>query len=348
MYRNEIIERILRDYKSQNINFDVYIIAETQNHAVADSDKRIIQADESEFFSRIEFAEIASAIFNVFGYVNVFYNEVSFIKYVLHNNILPNECIVYNLSRNGKSQGKKSLIPSFCDLYGIRYTGSDAFVISLLRNKIMFSDILSHHGVAVPVMKKYCFSKKSKNEILGCFENKEIIIKNNNESASMGLLPECKMKLTSTNYDQLIEVAKKVNHNQVLIQEFIRGREYEVLVLQYKKKYYALSPIEIILPEGKEFLDSNISNNNNYQFKEVNERESDVLCNAAEKAAEILGIKDYARFDFRISDGIPYLFDIAGTPYTTRHSSVSYLFEKSHFNYEDIYKTIVMCMLSNS
>ena len=50
---------------------------------------------------------------------------------------------------------------------------------------------------------------------------------------------------------------------------------------------------------------------------------------AATKAASILNIKDYARFDFRIKNGVPYLFDIAGTPYTIHHSSISYLFSAS-------------------
>ncbi len=67
----------------------------------------------------------------------------------------------------------------------------------------------------------------------------------------------------------------------------------------------------------------------------------------AAKAAEILDVKDYARFDFRVRDGIPYLFDIAGTPYTIRHSSIAYLFDQYDLKYEDIYKVIVTCMLSN-
>ena len=68
----------------------------------------------------------------------------------------------------------------------------------------------------------------------------------------------------------------------------------------------------------------------------------------ATKAARVLGIKDYARFDFRIKGSIPYLIDIAGTPYTIYHSSIAYLFiNHYHLPYESIYKIIVSCMLSN-
>lgn len=211
----------------------------------------------------------------------------------------------------------------------------------------MFSDILSKYNVSVPTMKKFCIQTDAPQELINRFDQKEIIIKNINESASIGLLPECKMTLKRANLDQFMNIAKKVNPDKVLVQEFINGKEYEVLVLQYKKVHYALPPVEIVLPKGKQFLDSALSNSSNYQFNDVPEYESCILCSAAKKAAEILEIKDYARFDFRIQNGIPYLFDIAGTPYTTRHSSVAHLFKTLNFRYEDIYKTIVACMLSN-
>lgn len=65
-------------------------------------------------------------------------------------------------------------------------------------------------------------------------------------------------------------------------------------------------------------------------------------------AARALNIKDYARLDFRIKGDQPYLIDIAGTPYTIKHSSIAYLFEKiMHLEYSDIYKVIMACCISN-
>ena len=50
----------------------------------------------------------------------------------------------------------------------------------------------------------------------------------------------------------------------------------------------------------------------------------------------------------REKNGVPYLFDIAGTPYTIHHSSIAYLFTQYyHLPYESIYKVVVACMLSN-
>ncbi len=341
----QITTKILEQYNREDINFDVYIVADAQTQTIRNSDPRISHADESEFFSRTEFAEIASALFNVFGFARVFYDEISFIEYIIHNNIDPQSSIVYNFSRDGARTGKKSLIPAFCDLYGLRYTGSNAFVISLLRSKRVYSDFLSYNGIRVPDTQLFLPGYTKGEQILSTFENKDILIKNVDESASIGLKPCCRMTLTRKQYQNFISTAMELNSRQVLVQEFISGTECEVLVLEYCGNYFALDPVEIVFTSGQSFMDSETSNNYSYTFKLHQDPEP--IRKAAVKAAELLQIKDYARFDFRIQNGIAYLFDIAGTPYTIRHSSVAYLFEQYGLNYEDIYKVIVTCMLSN-
>lgn len=79
---NNIIFTILDYYKQLTIDFDVYIIADTQEKTKYLYTSECAHADESEFFSREEFAEIASAIFYVFGYAHVFYSEMEFIEYL--------------------------------------------------------------------------------------------------------------------------------------------------------------------------------------------------------------------------------------------------------------------------
>ena len=102
-----------------------------------------------------------------------------------------------------------------------------------------------------------------------------------------------------------------------------------------------------MFPEVYEFIDSELSDSYRYACKVLEVTAANDIRQLAAKAAEILDVKDYARFDFRVRDGIPYLFDIAGTPYTIRHSSIAYLFDQYDLKYEDIYKVIVTCMLSN-
>ena len=62
----DILEDCLDYFQKIDINFDLYIIADIQNKTSQMSDY-IIHADDSEFFSRKEFAEIASTLFMYLG-----------------------------------------------------------------------------------------------------------------------------------------------------------------------------------------------------------------------------------------------------------------------------------------
>lgn len=347
MITNNTVISILDYYKKINIDFDVYVVADAQEKTCKFMPERIIHANENEFFSRTEFAEIMSAIFNCFGFVKVFYSEIEFIQYILSNNIQQSECIVYNFSRDGRSNGKKSLIPAFCDLLNIKYTGSNAFVISLLRNKYIYTKFIEQNEISVP--KSLIYEKGSDfSSVLNKFKNNYVIVKNQCESASIGLTTKNIFQLNNESAKYLNELLTKMHSHSLLVQEYIDGIECEILVLQFKGKYYALEPVQIIFKNEANIIDTDISNSYNYNFKVIESTIKTEIKNNAIKIAKLLGIKDYARFDFRIKEGIPYLFDIAGTPYTIYHSSIAYLFTQYYkLPYESIYKVIVACMLSN-
>lgn len=344
---DKILSAILKYYNQINIDFDIYIVADAQNKTCKYMPERIIHADEDEFFSRTEFAEIVSAIFNCFGFARVFYSEIEFIQYILVNNINNSECLIYNFSRDGRANGKKSLVPAFCALLNMRYTGSDAFVISLLRNKYVYTKFLEGNGIAVP--KSALFSTTSDfSSILNQYKNQYIIVKNRYESASIGLTNRNIFMLRDNSTQNLEYLLKSMHTDTLLVQEYIDGIECEVLVLQYKGDYYALDPVQILFKTDSNFIDTVTSNTYNYEFKVIESSIKNVLQTTAEKSAKLLGVKDYARFDFRIKNGTPYLFDIAGTPYTIYHSSIAYLFTQYYkMPYENIYKVIIACVLSN-
>jgi D-alanine-D-alanine ligase len=348
--RKQIVQDILGAFKQRSLDFDVYIMANVQGKTI-DLDGGIINhANEDEFFSRAEFAEIASSIFDVFGFVRVFFSESELMAYLQNNNIKPTDCIIYNFARDGIAEGKKALVPAFCDFYGYKYTGSNAFVLSLLRNKYVYSKYLGAHNIEVPrtwlFNKETGFFGESRPEL-----GQKIIVKYISESASMGI-----NKKNVLNYedDFLVEqIRKRMGNDKVLVQEYIDGPECEVLVLKTPEGYRALDPIQIVFADGVKYMTSDMSNNYDYEFEllentlkgEICER----ICKTAEQSAQLLGVSTYARFDFKINDNdTPNLFDIAGTPYTTRHSSPAYLFSDVYgFEFKDIFKTIVELTLES-
>ena len=122
--------------------------------------------------------------------------------------------------------------------------------------------------------------------------------------------------------------------------------------MESNRHYLALDPVAIRMETG-DILSSDISNSYRYSFSSLenylSSSQCGQICQFAEKAAALLGIENYARFDFRIDPKRgAFLIDIAGTPYTIHHSSIAYLFRDIYgFSYKDIYKVIVSLALQN-
>lgn len=341
----ERISSIINNFNAEE--YSAFIVANVLN-TVQSEDDFIMHTNFSEFFTKSEFSSIASAIFDIFGYVRVFYSEVEFIQFIMNNihKIDTNHTIIYNFSRDGIKEGKKSLIPSFCDLFGLKYTGSNPFVISLLRNKLVYTKYLSTEGIPVPITFKY-----NKGENLSpTLNEKNIIIKNVFESASIGMKQDNIVPTKISNrIGKINSICSRINSSEVLVQEYIAGKEYEVFVIRHENDYIAFPPIRINI-HNSDILTDEISNLYDYHFEiENNQQICKNLCGTTEKAAYKLNIGTHARFDYRIdSIGQHFLFDIAGTPYITRHSSISYLFKNVlNLKYNDIFKLIAALTISS-
>lgn len=342
MNRKEQIKNIIDKFNLEKSLLKVCVVANIIDHTLNYKSNIICHANKDEMFSELEFAQILSPLSNISISIISFYSEIDYINFLINDYENAKEYLVYNLARDGQKEGKKSLIPSICDLMKIKYTGSNPFVISLLRNKYIWTCVLQQNNIKTPQTWKY--------NIFCGFDNippqcgTKLIAKMIHESASIGMNKE-----NIFNYDEkkdfLTMICQKAKTDQLLVQEYIDGIECEVLVIKINNKFLALDPIQIV--SNEDVLYSDISNDYLYGFNllsnKINSQIIDQICQASEKAAQLLGIETYARFDFRIKkSGEFFLIDIAGTPYTINHSSIDYLFTKIYnLKREDIYKVII-------
>lgn len=346
------ILKLMDQFLLNRYSYTILIIANV-NNTVQDEESFIQHSNFSEFFSKAEFASISSTISELFGYVRIFYSEVEFMQYVLNSKekLSLENTIVFNFSRDGIYEGKKSLIPAFCDLFSLKYTSSNAFVISLLRNKYVYSQFLKALGIPVPIT---TCSNLLEEVNFQYIKNKKIIIKNIFESASIGLEDKNVIKVsTYKNLKiQLQNFYDKMNSKHLLIQEFIEGAECEVLVIRIGESFYSFDPIMLNI-NNSTIITSKISEEYDYTFVPLINYFSHELCNSikrtTQKAAQFLNIKNYARFDYRIDQNDNfYLIDIAGSPYLTRHSSIEYLFTHClNLKYSDIFLLIATLTINN-
>lgn len=342
----ECLKGITDSFLEDKNSYSVWIVANVAD-TVQDEESFIKHSDFSEFFTKAEFASIVNGISQTFGYIRIFYSELEFIRYVLGivDHLDKEHIIVYNFTRDGIREGKKSLIPAFCDLVGLNYTSSNPFVISLLRNKFVYTKYLEAMRIPVPATSICHFGEPFCSAMFD--KAKPVIAKNLLESASIGL-SEANIiyNWPHKNISEILDrLCNAMGAKQLLVQQYVDGIECEVFVVRYLENYYAFTPVAIVI-DGSNILTSDISNFYKYSFSSLADLGDKKLCEnimrTTERAAKLLNIKNYARFDYRIDKTNSFkLIDIAGSPYLTRHSSVTYLFENIiNLHYSDIFSLI--------
>lgn len=341
MFINEILNA---SFEKENI--EIVLIAHVRNPRGYDN-KLQLHCSETEKFSVDEFYEIYKGIVNAGYFIKAtFFNELDFIKEYLDSPTEYKNILVFNLSRNGLSINKKTLIPAFCDLVSIPYTTSGSFACSLARNKHYFNNYLKSKNVKVPktwdTLEDMKISLKSN-------DNKELYVirKPAAESASQGLDKNSILTMKDLcDYDFLQD------YNGYIYQEYIDGYECEVPIFKYGNRIVCMDPVgidlkdNIILTYDNSFID-------NYDFFDLNEKlDSDIIeliCNEAINIFQLLDMEVYGRIDFRISsEGEPFVFDISTTPYITKHSSFSFAFNKAGFKHHDIFDVIIKSALNKN
>ncbi|WP_052723930.1 D-alanine--D-alanine ligase family protein [Paenibacillus wulumuqiensis] len=345
----KLVERMEKETIKIKEDYQIAIMCNSRSKTRKINGQILEFSDTNEFFSDQEFCEIKEGIQNAGFFVHSFFNELTLMQEFLKESIYQNNKIVYNLSRNGKHVGKKSLIPAFLDLMNIPYTGSNALVTSLCREKYTYTKYLQAHGIFVP--KSYLYLGKGRwlNNEKPTF-NTKVIIKLMQESASIGLSQDSIMIINKENIKH-IENSYFNTNKYILIQEFIEGYECEVpLFVTENKEIFTMSPVGISINKSENLKSSILtyehSCKDDYEFYELHTEIGAENCfylqENAKKVAELMGITNYGRIDFRIDySGIPYLIDIAASPYTTNHSSFAFSFKSLNINYKNIYSTII-------
>ena len=186
--------------------------------------------------------------------------------------------------------GENGKIQACFDLMGITYTGTDYISSAVAMDKALSKDLFAVYGVPTP---KGIRLKK------GAVESERVpypcIVKACKGGSSVGVC--------IANNDKEYEEAKKEAFrydDEVVIEQYIKGREFSVGVLQGK----ALPVIEIAPLQG--FYDYK----NKYQAgsaietcpANISKEKTEEMQKAAEKVFKALRLKNYARMDFMMSE----------------------------------------------
>ena len=212
--------------------------------------------------------------------------------------------------------GEDGYIQTILETQKIPYTHSGVLASSIAMDKEMSKIIFLKHKILTPKYIKFDFAKLNKNIIKEIDKKLQfpVVIKPINEGSSVHVYI-CTKK-------NIIKNLKKLNsYKQVLIEEFIAGREIQVAVmgkkalglieLETKRKFYDYEAKYSLKAKTKHIIPVNLSNKNLDKIKSI-----------ANKAHKIIGCRGVTRSDFKYYNGKFYLLEINTQPGMTKLSLV--------------------------
>lgn len=346
-----VLQRIESMVQStQNISKKYKIIMVTSNKNQTDNTTDYIgNSVKAEFFSDQDQLLIKQALESLGFTVKQFFNEEDFVKFISGSKEDFSKYIVLNSAQKGTKIGRKSLIPSLCDLYDIKYIGSNPYIVSLCRDKYRTSCILKKNGIKTPRSWLYDVRYGWINGSPELFDH-PIIIKPNYESSSIGI-DENNIGYYDSDFFKKIKEMSLCYRQEILLEEFIEGYETETPVINNGDPF-GLFPVGINLDfelcMGKRILNYNnraVDNYTFFDFSKIFPELSSQMLETAYKIIKLLSITGFGRVDFRIdSNGVFYVTDISTNPHYTLESSYYFIFQQLGLDYKDL----ISCLISSS
>jgi len=138
--------------------------------------------------------------------------------------------MVFNIAEGKHGRFRESEVPAVLDYLNIPYTGSDTFSLALALNKALTKKILKAENIPTPEFQVFV---RGDEELSGEL-NFPLIVKPNCEGSAKGIN---KANVVSNKNDLLAKVRECIGmyRQEVLVEEFIEGRELTVGILENGK-----------------------------------------------------------------------------------------------------------------
>jgi len=212
--------------------------------------------------------------------------------------------------------GEDGYIQTILEQYQIPYTHSGPIASSIAMDKEISKKIFINSKINTPKFIKYSFDNKS-TKLIEQINDKlkfPVVVKPINEGSSVNVYICTKKNIT--------KILKSMeSYKEVMIEEFIAGREIQVAIMGNKK----LGAIE--LKPKRKFYDYDAKYNTNAKTQhiipiEISRNKLNEVMNMALKAHKVIACRGVSRSDFKFYRNKFYLLEINTQPGMTKLSLV--------------------------
>lgn len=281
---------------------------------------------------------------------NVLSKKYDCVDMVFTENIIPklrkeNVDLVFNLCNGIRGDTKLAQLPAFLEFAGIPYTGSSIIGHTLAYNKNCACKIFKNSGITTPDF----WSVYDVQELEDVNIKFPVIVKPNDEGSSRGIHQDSLVFDKKSLLSKVAEELEKYNP-PIMISEFIDGREFSVGIVGNGEDMTFLPIVEVSFED----LPSHLLKFYSFEVKAHHKKDTRYYCPAnisdelrekiqktAKRAYESLMLRDYARIDIRVKDGIPYVLEINSLPGLMREFSLFTRMAEASIGYDGLIMKIV-------
>jgi len=244
--------------------------------------------------------------------------------------------VIFNILHGGR--GEDGTIQALLDLAEKPYTGSGVLASALAMNKHASKKLFKAEGISTPdwelfILKAPKFSEEEKKKLKRF--GYPFVVKPNDGGSTVGLTVVHKPE----EFDAAIEAAFEYS-NQVMVEEFIAGRELTVGVLGQTPL-----PVVEIIPSHEiyDYTCKYTSGMTQYLCPApLTEAETRRVQELGLKAFLVLGCEGFARTDFRMGkDGVFYCLEVNTLPGMTNLSLVPKAADAAGLSFENLIQKII-------
>ena len=212
--------------------------------------------------------------------------------------------------------GEDGYIQTILEGFKIPYTHSGTMASALAMDKEISKKIFIKNKISTPKFIKYSYEKNNL-DLIKIIEKKlkfPVVLKPINEGSSVNVFI-----CTKKNISKFLKLLE--SYKQIIIEEFIAGREIQVAIMGDKK----LGAIE--LKPKRKFYDYQAKYDSTAKTEhiipvELSKNKLDEVMNMALKAHKVIGCKGVTRSDFKFYNNKFYLLEINTQPGMTSLSLV--------------------------
>jgi D-alanine-D-alanine ligase len=260
--------------------------------------------------------------------------------------------LVFNIAEGlGNYRSREAQVPGILEMLDIPYTGSDPQCLAICLDKPLTKKLLATAGVATPRW-RVVNSAPQVREIDWDGFPFPAFLKPVHEGSSKGIRFGSRIENTAQLAEAIPALVGRYQQS-VMVEEFITGDEVTVGVVGNSPPM-VLGIMRVVPKSMEGYFVYSLEVKRDWErlvdYECPAQLEAGVLKRIADsslKAFEILGCRDFARLDFRVSrDGIPYFLEINPLPGINPNSGdIVIMAKKMGWRYESLISAIVEAAL---